>query len=253
MTGMILQPATARQPQPDPKPFRPLFPGDFPPGSIDDPVYLPVDQQRYKLFRYGVRYFKKHKNWHAGRGKDMVLAWTYRHAREWGLTLPRGRIEQQAEYTFRILEKNRADGSTEKGLRRFQSAAGVKSGIARRAKNAERDADILRYVQDGGTLSAAARKFDLSRTMIRKILQRDRFKVEPYPITFVEPYLVSGPKEEQGKEEQGIQVEERERDYAGACGVALNDVETGLGVERTPFAGGQMIFDFDLNFSRCGQ
>ena len=241
-------PATARQHKPDPKPFTPFYRGDFSPGSMDVPVYLPTDRQRYKLFRYGVRYFKRYKNRKAGEGKDMVLAWNYRHAKAWGLTLLRSDIEKQAERTHMILEKNRKDGSTVKGLRMFCRAAGVKSGKARRAKNADRDAAILRYVQDGGTISGAAREFGIGRQCIRNVLQRDRFQVATNQITALAMNLVTGPNPVQGRQD-----EEKEEDYAGACGVALNDIESVPAVERTAFAGGQMIFAFDLNFSRCGQ
>ena len=187
----------------------------------------------------------------------MVLAWNYRHAKAWGLTLIQADIEKQAERTYQTLEKNRADGSTVEGLRMFARRRGVASGRARRAKNAERDAAILLYVHDGGTISAAARKFGeersgvwypLARSTVRNILQRDRFPMATNQVTALATNQVTRPEEVQGNQHK-----EKEEDYAGACGVALNDVEIGLGVERTPFAEGQMIFDFDLNFSRCGQ
>ena len=122
-----------------------------------------------------------------------VYAFVEAHVARWRMTLPKEQWEKVAADVHRILSADLMSGRTQDGLSAFQAERGRRSGESRRKPHAERDADILTWVQSGATISETARVFGLSRPMIRKVLKRGRFQGGDEPnIRGVEPNLIYG-------------------------------------------------------------
>ena len=101
-----------------------------------------------------------------------VYAFVRWHVERWRMTLPRHQWEKVAADAHRILSADLMDRTTQEGLHTFQAQRGRLSGASRRAATSGRDAEVLAFVQDGGTISSASRAFGLARSTVRNILRR---------------------------------------------------------------------------------
>ena len=141
------------------------------------PREYPNDTQRRILFMTAMHHFKRPRNWLGSQSVAAVYAFVQAHVdRSWNMILPKEQWEKVAADVHRICTQDLEDRRTHDGLSTFQRRRGKASGAARCKANAERDADILLWVQSGATISETARAFGLSRPMVRKVLKRGRFQ-----------------------------------------------------------------------------
>ena len=263
------------------------LPASYPGPRDVFPILLPRRQQRAILFALGMKRHGQPAYWMRSQSHGRVLAWLENKVRdEERFDLGDKELLGIAKRITQYAVNNLLSGRTQAGFKASQTLKGQRSGKARRAATAERDADIEAMVKAGGTISAAARKFGeersgvwypLARSTVRNILQRDRFKGgdEPKSQAIAEPNFYPGdePKpfkrnktwytgdniseqERRGRMRAGGEVEgEMMRAGEGATGEveALEVVSTLPDVERTPLAAGQMMMPFASSPSRCGQ
>ena len=140
------------------------------------PREYPNDTQRRILFMTTMHHFKRPRNWLGSQSVAAVYAFVEAHVERWRMTLPKEQWEKVAADVHRILSADLMNGATQEGLRAFQADRGRRSGESRRQPHAERDADILIWVQSGASISETARAFGLSRRMIGKVLKRGRIQ-----------------------------------------------------------------------------
>ena len=115
--------------------------------------------------------------WMRSQSHGHVLAWLKNKvAAEERFDLGDAELLGIAKRITAYCSDNLASERTQRGLSASQSLKGQRSGKARRAATAERDADIEAMVKAGGTISGTALAFGLQRSTVRNILQRDRFK-----------------------------------------------------------------------------